>query len=214
MSLPNVPIGIRAVIFDFGGVICFPPTSEQWQEAAAFSGTSGDRLYEAFWKHRNEYDGGGDAYDYWRGVAKLLGVPFEERVIDGMIEREIAFWSNFDTRVLAWANELRRAGIRTGMLSNLPRPLGERLRLTPGFADRFDHLTLSYELGVIKPDRAIYQHAIDGLGIAPHEGLFLDDREENVAGGRAAGLCAERFVSWDEFVARQLGRYLLPRPLS
>jgi putative hydrolase of the HAD superfamily len=207
---------IRAVIFDFGGVICFPPTPEQWREAAEFCGTSfcgtPSALHDAFWKHRGDYDGGADAGEYWRGVATLLGLSFDDRVIAGMIQREIAFWSKFDERVLAWAAELQRAGIRTGILSNLPRPLGERLLAAPGFMDHFDHATFSYELGVIKPDSAIYQHAIEGLGIAPNEGLFLDDREENVAGGLAAGLHSEQFVSWEDFAARQLGRYRLPRP--
>jgi len=205
------PIEIRAVIFDFGGVICFPPTQEQWREASKFAGTS-DALREAFWKYRNEYDEGGDAREYWRGVAKLLGHSFDDRVIEGLIEREIAFWSKFDNRVLVWASELRSAGIRTAMLSNLPRPLGERLRATPEFIDHFDCLTLSYELGVIKPGRAIYRHAIEGLGIEPHYGLFIDDREENIEGGRAAGLHSEQFASWEDFVSRQLVRYALPRP--
>ena len=202
---------IRAVIFDFGGVLCFPPTPQQWQEAAAFAGTT-DALQEAFWKHRLEYDAGGDAREYWTKVAGMLGVGFDERTIQGMIEREIAFWSNFDRRVFNWANQLRSEGIRTAMLSNLPRPLGERLRAIPGFYDHFDHLTLSYELGVNKPDAAIYRHAIEGLRIQPGEGLFLDDRDDNVEGARAVGLHAEQFTTWEEFVRNQVGRYDLPKP--
>jgi putative hydrolase of the HAD superfamily len=181
-------MNIRAVIFDFSKILCFPPTPEQWQEAAAFAGT-GDALHDAFWRHRLEYDAGGDAHEYWKKVAADLGVAFTNPTIEGLIEREIAFWSTFDSRVLSWADELRTDGIRTAMLSNLPRPLGERLRATSGFFDHFDHLTLSYELGVNKPAAAIYEDAIAGVRVTPSEALFLE-----------------------EFVANQLGRYPLPRP--
>ncbi|MEQ1949132.1 MAG: HAD family phosphatase [Bryobacteraceae bacterium] len=202
---------IRAVIFDFGGVLCFPPTPEQWNEAAAFAGTTG-ALHEAFWKYRGPYDAGGDAFTYWRSVAADLGMSFDEATIQGLIEREIQFWSRFDPRVFKWASQLRAAGILTAMLSNLPRPLGERLRATPGFFDHFDHLTLSYELGVNKPDAVIYRHSVEGLGIQPQEGLFLDDRADNIAGARAQGIHAEQFSTWEDFVANQMGRYLLPQP--
>ena len=47
--------------------------------------------------------------------------------------------------------------IRTGILSNLPRPLGERLREADGFLEHFDHVTFSYELALVKPQREIYE---------------------------------------------------------
>lgn len=205
-------MNIRAVIFDFGGVICFPPTEEQWREAAEYCGAPAVSFREAFWKHRDGYDGGGDPGEYWHGVAKLLGLSFDDRLVAGMIEREIGFWSRFDARVLAWASELRRNGIYTGILSNLPRPLGEQLRSVPGFLDHFDHVTFSYELGAVKPGRAIYRHAIEGLDIQPQEGLFLDDRDDNVLGGRTVGLHAEQFASWEDFSKRQLCAFGLPQP--
>ncbi|MEQ1886435.1 MAG: HAD family phosphatase [Bryobacteraceae bacterium] len=204
-------MNIRAVIFDFGGVLAFVPAPEQWKEAVEFAGTT-SALYDAFWKFRLPYDAGGDPFEYWRSVAAELGTTFDQHTIEGMIEREIQFWSRFDRRVFAWANELRAAGIRTAMLSNLPRPLGERLRATPGFFDHFDHLTLSYELGVNKPNAAIYRHAIDGLGIQAEEALFLDDRADNIEGARAVGLQCEQFTTWEDFVANQAQRYPLPKP--
>ena len=127
-----------------------------------------------------------------------------------MIRREIDFWSHFDTRVLNWTQDLRRAGLRTSILSNLPRTLGESLRAEPGFLDHFDQVTFSYELGVIKPEPEIYRHAIQGLGVEPTEALFLDDRPENVEGARAAGLHAEIFTTWEEFLDRDRARYGLP----
>jgi hypothetical protein len=42
--------------------------------------------------------------------------------------------------------------------------------------------------------------------------LFLDDRIENIDGAREAGLEAELFVSWEDFVGEIAGRYGLPAP--
>jgi putative hydrolase of the HAD superfamily len=78
--------------------------------------------------------------------------------------------------------------------------------------DHFDHVTLSYELRVTKPQAGIYEDAIRGLSVAPAEALFLDDRPENVAGAKAVGLQAELYVSWEQFEKDALGRYGLPAP--
>jgi putative hydrolase of the HAD superfamily len=202
----------KAVIFDFGGVLCFPPTPEQIASAAALCGLTPEAFWDAFWHKRREYDRGHEASAYWHDIASNLGQKFDDAMVAEMIRREVDFWSNYDQRVLAWAGQLRRNGMRTSILSNLPRPLGEVLRATPGFLDVFDQVTFSYELGVIKPEAAIYQHAIRELGVQPCETLFLDDRADNVEGARAAGLQAELFTTWYDFLATQLSRYRLPAP--
>jgi len=127
-----------------------------------------------------------------------------------MIEHEIGFWSRFDDRALGWTHQLRAAGVRTGILSNLPRPLGNRLRETDGFLKHFDHVTFSFELGIVKPQREIYDDAVRGLNVKPAEALFLDDRPENVEGAREAGLHSELFTTWEEFAAETPERYGLP----
>src|SRR5579862_5131965 len=91
-------MNIRAVIFDFGGVVASFPTPEQWAEAAEFSGIESSRLQELFWRNRAAYDAGHDATDYWRDIARRAGVTFSDAQIAGMIQREIAFWSRFDAR--------------------------------------------------------------------------------------------------------------------
>jgi putative hydrolase of the HAD superfamily len=203
-------MSIRAVIFDFGNVVCFFPTEEQWAEAAQFCGVDAAEFKRAFWLHRDDYDRGGDPTRYWMNIARLTGRAFDDAMIAGLVRREVAFWSHFDARVLDWAGRLRAAGIRTGILSNLPGPLARALRATPGFLDHFDQVTFSCEMGVIKPQPEIYRRAIEGLQIAPTEGLFIDDRPENIEGARAAGLRVELFTTWEEFCKQDLARYGLP----
>jgi len=48
--------------------------------------------------------------------------------------------------------------------------------------------------------------------VEPAAALFLDDRPENVEGARAAGIHAEVFNNWEDFLERDCERYGLPRP--
>ncbi len=203
---------IRAVIFDFGGVLCFHPTREMIAAAAARCGIEYDHFLKSMWKDRLAYDGGTDPLEYWHGVARHAGTMFDDALIARMIEHEIEFWSVYDTRVLAWVDALRASGIRTGILSNLPRPLGENLRRVEGFLAHFDHVTFSYELGCVKPQREIYEDSVRGAGVAAGECLFLDDRPENIEGARVAGLHAELFTTWEDFVDAMPAKYALPAP--
>ncbi len=205
-------MNLRAVIFDFGNVLCFPPTATQLSEAAALCGLTTPEFVANFWRKRRDYDRGTEPAAYWRDFGVMSGRDFDAAMIQEMIRREIAFWSHHDTRVLGWIKDLRRAGLRTSILSNLPAPLGENLRATAGFLDHFDQVTFSYELGVIKPEPEIYHYAVRGLGVAPEEALFLDDRTEDVEGARAMGLHAEVFTTWEEFLAQHHARYALPSP--
>lgn len=203
---------IRAVIFDFGGVLCPQPDPAKIARAAQACGMSPERFWEAFWAPRLEYDAGRlEPAEYWR---RVLGRPPGETLLTELIRHETGFWDTFDARLLEWIAELRAAGLMTAILSNLPRVLGQALRAAPGFLDHFDHVTFSCELGAVKPEPRIYAHAIEGLGVAAAEALFLDDKAANVEGARAVGLEAERFTSWEDWIASgRAARYGLPAPL-
>lgn len=206
---------VRAVIFDFGNVLCFPPSDEKLDRAAAECGLTREQFWEAFWFPRLDYDAGKVEPDfYWWAVLSAAGKPFDEEKLPALIRHEVEFWNEFDHRMLAWVDQLRAAGCKTAMLSNLPRVLGEALRETGGLYDRFDHVTLSYELKTTKPDAAIYQDAVNGLGVAPRETLFLDDKAPNVEGAQKAGLQAELFTTAEEFVSGKVAEKYGLRALS
>ena len=204
----------RAVIFDFGGVLCFPPTPEQIHEAARALELTSEAFLQAFWRDRLEYDRGQDAGDYWQAVAASANKQLSSTDVQQFVNREIEFWSRFDARMLGWIRQLRDSGLRTGILSNLPRPLGEHLRSVPGFLNHFDHITFSCELNLVKPEAGIYRHAVDGLGLAPEDALFLDDKIENIRGASDVGLPAQLFTTWEELVQLDWAAYGLPAPRS
>ena len=201
---------IRAVIFDFGGVLCFHPDETRWRRAAETAGLPVEAFVSAFWAHRIRYDAGlCEPAEYWHAVARSAGIQIDDQRIPALIRTEIELWNHYDSRLLKWTSQLRAVGFRTAILSNLPRPLGEELRATPGFLEHFDHVTFSYELGKVKPQPEIYLDAIAGLGVEPAQALFLDDRPDNVDGARAVGLRAVLYSTWENFSA---ARYGLPVP--
>jgi len=205
-------VKIRSVIFDFGNVICFPPDPKKLDRAAADAGVPLDLFLQAMWKDRLPYDGGETPQEYWRKVAAHASTEFDDSMIEQMVRHEIGFWNTFDERVLQWIRDLRAKGITVGILSNLPHPIAASLRETPGFLEHFDHVTFSCDLRLFKPQAAIYGHSFQGLGVAPEETLFLDDKQENVEGARAVGMNAEQFTTWEEFVRDVPTRYGLPNP--
>ena len=191
---------IRAVIFDFGGVLCFHPDETRWQRAAETAGLPVSDFMSAFWANRIPYDAGiCEHTEYWHAVAHTAGIHIDDQRIPALIRTEIELWNHYDSRLLKWTRQLRAGGFRTAILSNLTRPLGDELRATPGFLEHFDHVTFSYELRIVKPAAAIYHHALEGLQVAPAEALFIDDKQVNVDGALAVGVRARLFTRWEEF---------------
>ncbi len=64
----------------------------------------------------------------------------------------------------------------------------------PGFFEPASGLFLSYQIGVRKPDPAIYHHALEQLGVDGSHCFFVDDLAENVSAARALGIHAHHFV--------------------
>jgi HAD superfamily hydrolase (TIGR01509 family) len=84
---------------------------------------------------------------------------------------------------LAWL----QGKCRLALLSNAPpslRLLLEQLEL----AQYFDHMVISGEVDVRKPDPGIYHLALASLGVRAEESLFVDDLEENLVAARQVGM--------------------------
>lgn len=87
--------------------------------------------------------------------------------------------------------ELRRRGLKIGLVSNTMYPAELiRTRLDEfGLRDQFDVLAFSSEVGWRKPHPAIFQFALERLGVGPAEAVFVGDRVyEDVGGALRAGL--------------------------
>ncbi len=93
--------------------------------------------------------------------------------------------------------ELKRRGYRVGLISNTGRTWGRFLRPIQddlGIGKYFDDRVFSDELGIRKPEPAIFEAALEHLGLRPAEAVHVgDDLEADVAGSKALGLRAVWF---------------------
>ncbi len=92
---------------------------------------------------------------------------------------------------------VRALGLCTGVISNAPpslRALLVRLDLAP----LFDTITLSSDVGVMKPGAGVFALALERAGVAPDEAAFADDRPENIDGALSLGFAHGWVVDRDE----------------
>jgi putative hydrolase of the HAD superfamily len=91
---------------------------------------------------------------------------------------------------------LARAGNRLGVLSNTnPADWQFVTSRFPFLTRDFEHAELSFEAKAMKPEAAIFKHAVERAGATAAEVFFTDDMPVNVAGARAAGLDAVQFTT-------------------
>jgi putative hydrolase of the HAD superfamily len=89
---------------------------------------------------------------------------------------------------LTTLDTLRERGFRLAVVSNCTVETAQVWKASP-FGTRFDAAALSCELGVGKPDPAIYQWAADALGVVPTDCLFIGDGADGeLAGATALGM--------------------------
>ena len=190
-------------IFDFGGVLVGHQTEADQAKLAELAGMHPDRFSERYWSHRLDYDKGFlSRIEYWEIVARNGGSTLTTDIIARLADVDNESWMHFDPAMWKWVEELRNASKPVAMLSNMPRDLGEALKQKTDRLGQFDYVTLSYELGSAKPEPAIYEHCLAGLGTAPQKTLFLDDRLENVHAAEMLGICAIEFTSRDEVLTK------------
>jgi putative hydrolase of the HAD superfamily len=116
--------------------------------------------------------------DFERRFATLLSVQPEhliERLFGGMAA---------DLAMLDGVRAIRAAGTPTGLLSN---SWGDALAYG-GLDELFDAWVISSEVGLRKPDPAVYELAAERLGLAPDACVFVDDLPGNLKPARALGM--------------------------
>ena len=208
MSLePITPIS--AVLFDYGMVLSGPPDPAAWARMRAITGLSEDTLHREYWAHRLAYDRGDlSAAAYWNKAAAGAGIVLNPNQLSDLITADTDFWSTLNLPMLDWVQRLQRSGVPTGILSNMPDAMESGLRARHRWIDAFNHHTWSHALNLIKPDPAIYLHAVEGLHTPPANILFIDDKNENVTAAIAVGMQAIQYTTHQAFEQEMLRRGL------
>ena len=206
-------MGLRAVVFDYGMVLTEEQDPAAYAALLRLTGLDRDRFEPLYWADRHAYDEG-----------KLTGVAFWQKLVrdaeigetTGLAEElnvwDARMWTTQNRAMLAWQLELKQHGIKTAILSNMGDNVLANIERTFDWLARFDVLVWSYQLGMAKPEPAIYQHTLRELGVEPGEALFIDDRIVNIEAARALGMRGILFSTVDtlrvDLIANGLDREL------
>jgi len=207
-------ISVKAVLLDFGCVLTLAPTLHDYEPLRKAIGMEAGRFQEVYWRERDAYDRGTiDNVGFWRKVAQAARVPFSAEQRERWETLDCELWNTPNAAIVDWVRVLRGHGFKTAVLSNMPLAVSSCLRQKAPCFKLFDHLCFSGELGIVKPDAAIYRACLEGVGVAAAQALFIDDREVNVAGARALGINSIRFQSVEQ-LAQDLKPYGLEDSLA
>jgi putative hydrolase of the HAD superfamily len=204
---------IRAVIFDYGGVLSLPQAAENRERMVSLSGLPGGLFWEEYRRQRPPYDRGDvDGETYWSRILALREGKIEPETVSALVREDGVSWSRINAAVQAWSRLLRTSGYKTAILSNIPADMIEHIQRRHAWLEEFQVRTYSCRLKTIKPEPAIYRHCLTALGVPAAEALFLDDTPENVAAAEALGMQALVFHSLEQAAPLLRQHYGLPSP--
>lgn len=199
----NAPAGdgsdIRAVLFDFGGVIATEGFRDGLKAVAGRQGLDPGELVRIGMDAI--YDSGyiagcGSEAGFWEIMRRRAGLAGTDLELTAEILTRFAL----RPRVLEAVRILRRKGIITVILSDQTDWL-DRLDKRDDFYREFDRVFNSYRLGKGKRDPDVFADVVALLGIDPGEALFVDDMPANVERAMSRGLRGFLFENEAEFLA-------------
>ena len=177
---------IKAVFFDLGGVIVRTEYQAPRQHLAERLGMEYEDIVKIVFESPSSVKasvGEISAKQHWANVTKRLRRPATETQA---IRDEFFAGDIVDREIVEFLRSLRPRYF-VGLISNAWPDLREYI-VSQKFDDAFDHMVISGEVGVVKPEARIYQLALEQAGVSPNEAVFVDDFHENVEGCQAVGM--------------------------
>lgn len=190
---------VRALLFDFGGVMAEEGFREALYLIAGRQGLDRETVYRA--GVDAVYSSGfclgrGNEADFWTEMRRSFPLPDDEVAMTReILARFVVRQGMIDT-----VRRYRAAGFVCGLLSDHTTWL-DQLDARDGFYREFDRLYISCRLGKGKRDATLFDDVIADLGLAPAQIAFIDDDPGHVQRANARGLRA--FVFRDEADCRQ-----------
>jgi epoxide hydrolase-like predicted phosphatase len=187
---------IRGVVFDIGRVLEVPTDTDldgRWERRLGLERGEFFQRRRESGLARDANHGRVSEAEFARALGRLYGLdpPTTEELLVDLWDW---YAGELNTETAGYFQRLRPR-YRTAILSN--GAAGGRHEEEPryGFAAMADVLVYSYEVGVEKPDRRIYEITCQRLSVPPSEVVFLDDTEANVVAARQLGMQAVLFRS-------------------
>jgi len=190
---------VKAAIFDIGGVLVQQVDRTRVRYWETHLNLEEGSLGRVIWMTPNSLRaeiGQASEDEVWAAVADRFQLnPIDLAALRG----DFFSGSVWNVQLIDFARSLH-AAVKTGIISNAwPNARADVKRWVNG--DTFDDLIFSAEVGLAKPDRRIYELALDRLRVQPTEAIFIDDVQTNVEAAQAIGLAGIRFENTAQTMA-------------
>lgn len=193
-------MSIRAVFFDLGGVILRTEYQAPRQHLAEEFGMDYediDKLVFGIPSAARASVGEITEEEHWRNVMKVLKRPATEYE---RIRADFFAGDVIDHTILNFLRSIKPK-YKVGLISNAWSGLRAFIEREK-FADVFDHMTISAEVGAAKPSAKIYQHALEQLQVKAKEAVFVDDVLENIKACEKVGMQGIHFKDPESALAQ------------
>ncbi len=188
---------IKAVIFDFGGVLAEEGFKEGLMAIGRDNGLNGEsffKLAEELVYQTGYVTGKSHESDYWNALREKIGIIKS----DEELRKEILKRFVLRSEMLRIVEKLRSSGYVVAILSDQTNWLDDINKRTP-FYHHFDFVYNSFSLKKSKRDPSLFSDICSAMGFSPDEVLFVDDHLENIRNASDKGLKTIHFTSIEEF---------------
>lgn len=188
---------IKGIVFDFGGVISAAHDVTFWEKAKALTGWSREEIWAGWRRHRWMLDADFvTAQGLYYLIGQDLGKTLDGKTLDLLAEMDYDSWAVPNPETLAWAKELKAAGFKIGILTNMPTNFIPWFnRAAAEFRTLANAEVISGAEHIVKPDPAIYALMAQRLALPPEALCFFDDMLPNVEAAQRCGWQAVQFTS-------------------
>lgn len=197
----------RCLYFDLGKVLVDFSVEQMLRQMAEASGVNSDAVNNVLFNDglMKRYESGKiSSREFFESYCEQIGSRPDYETLC----RAGAEIFSLNTPMLPIVAQLRQAGYHLGILSNTCECHWQYcMRQYRIVAEGFQAYALSYKIGALKPDAAIYQAAAELAGCRPEEMFFIDDIPGHVEGAKAVGVDAILYTSPADIAAelRQRG---------
>ena len=175
---------IGVVALDLGQVLSSPP--DLYSTPAALLDVEPEAYQELYWNNRVNYDAGGSRIEYYKPLLTALGVAPTGELMTQLACLDCEMWADLRPTARELLTTIADWGLRVVVVSNAPIALRRAVEQSD-WLHLVEHVFISAELKLTKPDPGFYAHVTAQLGVAPQEIAFIDDRPRNVEAGAEFG---------------------------
>jgi FMN phosphatase YigB (HAD superfamily) len=193
---------VKVLLFDLGRVLVDFDHLRSAQRIAEFCAKTPPQIYDLFFESGATvaFEAGKiTPEDFYFQVKQMLGLKLSYNSFEP-IWNDIFFLSAKNRSVFGLANTLR-ANYKIALISNINILHYEYLKKNFPVFGVFDEIFLSFQLGLIKPDKEIYNLVIRKLGVEAQEIFYTDDRPELVETAKSLGIQGYVFTNFNQLIS-------------